>query len=647
MDILSQILSSPSCLALFGDNELSPECLDGITPLLKPSTISIPQKYTSFVAPIMSLYMHQQIRFCGASYWNRGLPGHGRIGPELQFDGSYRQNYPQGEQVASMDQIYVAFLRQYCNLAEPKSVFTFVHPNFDNQSNERSASISFEMDRPADLMGFAGYFHMNLYKDITLSIVPSTYSDDMISWFPAIIPLRELYRVLPGEKVTLNIERKVDDGGVWYEWFIHHTLSYCFIKVLYHVVHVPWQSPEDVKELLWRRHAYNNAVISLKEIFRQEIQQAEAAGKGVESMKEEEDAELNRLLAENDRINREKAEARARKEEEEWKVTQREILAEIDEALQKQHQVAKEATAEVRDAISRSRDFVNEENLEAKILEALEHPKVYDFAIDRQGKKTMQTYVAEIGEIVRAQRRDEEEIDSLQTRISFVDSSGNFCGERAWIRLFPYLKTVASVAYYSCTTLAGVQTLGEEYVKIFRIQSTVRAVPSLGARFLFVLVHALAPMVSQFAIQVRLYQKRSAPFHILPRRLSWASSIRNNPKARRSFKLLIEWMRSVGIPQLYRLHLAFFYIFGVYYNISNRVSGTRYLSLSPQTDLKALKVYRFLGYLTLAQTVVSLTLWIVSTAEAERNQSKNTSSTTASTHAKKDRAEKDDNVSGT
>ncbi|PIO58987.1 hypothetical protein TELCIR_19561, partial [Teladorsagia circumcincta] len=63
------------------------------------------------------------------------------------------------------------------------------------------------------------------------------------------------------------------------------------------------------------------------------------------------------------------------------------ILNEIDEALQKQHQVAKEATAEVRDAISRSRDFVNEENLEAKILEALEHPKVYDFAIDRQGKK--------------------------------------------------------------------------------------------------------------------------------------------------------------------------------------------------------------------------------------------------------------------
>ncbi|KAK6743909.1 hypothetical protein RB195_010917 [Necator americanus] len=215
--IVSELLGS------FGDNELSPECLDGVTSLLKPTTISIPQTYTSYIAPIMSLHMHQQIRLCGASYWNRGIPGHGRNGPTLQPDGSYRQIYPQGEYAANMDQIYVAYLRQYCALAEPKAVFTFSHPNFADESNERSAAVAFAIDRPADLMGFAGYFHMNLYKDVTLSIVPSTYSEGMISWFPALIPLRELYRVQPGERVALNIDRRVDDGGVWYEWFLHHT----------------------------------------------------------------------------------------------------------------------------------------------------------------------------------------------------------------------------------------------------------------------------------------------------------------------------------------------------------------------------------------------------------------------------------------
>ncbi|EYC16534.1 hypothetical protein Y032_0033g2706 [Ancylostoma ceylanicum] len=158
-------------------------------------------------------------------------------------------------------------------------------------------------------------------------------------------------------------------------------------KVLYHVVHVPWQSPEDVKELLWRRHVYNNAVISLKEVFRQEIQQAEAAGKGLEAMKEEEDEELNRLIAENDRINKEKAEARAIREQAEWKKTQLEILSEIEDALQKQQKMAKEASEEVRAAIERSRNFVDKANLEARIVDALENPTVYDFAIDRQGRK--------------------------------------------------------------------------------------------------------------------------------------------------------------------------------------------------------------------------------------------------------------------
>lgn len=158
-------------------------------------------------------------------------------------------------------------------------------------------------------------------------------------------------------------------------------------KVLYNVVHVPWQSPEDVKELLWRRHVYNNAVMSLKEVFRQELREAEAAGKGLESMKEEEDAEFSRLIAENDMINQKMAEARAKREETEWRNTQNEILKEIDEALQKQHKLANEASAEVQATIARSQNFVDETNLEKKILDALENPKVYDFAIDLQGKK--------------------------------------------------------------------------------------------------------------------------------------------------------------------------------------------------------------------------------------------------------------------
>ncbi|VDK83592.1 unnamed protein product, partial [Litomosoides sigmodontis] len=41
--VVSELLGS------FGDNELSPECLDSITDVLLPTTISIPQQYTSYI----------------------------------------------------------------------------------------------------------------------------------------------------------------------------------------------------------------------------------------------------------------------------------------------------------------------------------------------------------------------------------------------------------------------------------------------------------------------------------------------------------------------------------------------------------------------------------------------------------------------
>ena len=40
--VVSELLGS------FGDNELSPECLDGVTSFLKPTTINIPQSYISY-----------------------------------------------------------------------------------------------------------------------------------------------------------------------------------------------------------------------------------------------------------------------------------------------------------------------------------------------------------------------------------------------------------------------------------------------------------------------------------------------------------------------------------------------------------------------------------------------------------------------
>ncbi|KAF5400271.1 Protein arginine N-methyltransferase [Paragonimus heterotremus] len=85
-------------LGSFGDNELSPECLDGAQPHLKADGISIPCSYTSFVAPFQSAQFYSETKRSRNSV-------------------SSAQETP-----------YVVRLLNCKVLAEPKEVFTFRHP---------------------------------------------------------------------------------------------------------------------------------------------------------------------------------------------------------------------------------------------------------------------------------------------------------------------------------------------------------------------------------------------------------------------------------------------------------------------------------------------------------------------------------------
>uniref|UniRef100_A0A914V938 Protein arginine N-methyltransferase n=1 Tax=Plectus sambesii TaxID=2011161 RepID=A0A914V938_9BILA len=68
------------------------------------------------------------------------------------------------------------------------------------------------------VMGFAGYFDSVLFDDVTLSILPATHSPGLISWFPALFPLRDPVRLKKDDQLNVDISRRLDDGGVWYEW---------------------------------------------------------------------------------------------------------------------------------------------------------------------------------------------------------------------------------------------------------------------------------------------------------------------------------------------------------------------------------------------------------------------------------------------
>jgi type II protein arginine methyltransferase len=106
--LVSELLGS------WGDNELSPECLDGAQRFLKPVTgVSIPCDYSSFLAPVScsKLWMGaRDIDLMGGA----GCGGTGRPGTKA----------------TSLDMPYVVKFHNVFQIADPLPVFRFEHPNW-------------------------------------------------------------------------------------------------------------------------------------------------------------------------------------------------------------------------------------------------------------------------------------------------------------------------------------------------------------------------------------------------------------------------------------------------------------------------------------------------------------------------------------
>jgi protein arginine N-methyltransferase 5 len=219
--LVSELLGS------FGDNELSPECLDGAQRrLLRPGGISIPSSYTSYLAP------------CSA-------------GKLWEAARAYKD-------LEHLETPYVVRPHRHALLSPPQRVFNFVHPNpaagfyggrGDQGSgmagegnaaaagaagaatttesgivdNSRRAALAFSRrpgQGPSVCHGFVGYFSCVLYKRVTLSTHPRDHTPDMASWFPIYFPLREPLALASGERLDVAMWRCTGRGRVWYEWAV-------------------------------------------------------------------------------------------------------------------------------------------------------------------------------------------------------------------------------------------------------------------------------------------------------------------------------------------------------------------------------------------------------------------------------------------
>ena len=228
--VVSELLGS------FGDNELSPECLDGVQAcgILKEDCVSIPQSYTAFIAPVSSARLHSEAKTQSC------LPLNTNEGPASPVVGMQR----------ALETPYVVRSHAASQTHNEQACWTFSHPhesrttnNMDtsdkdsedgtrnssakaaqNINNDRHAHLSFQHDPmngagngcgygaldsdvvsmtsageiPIDnvttvsIHGLLGSFHSVLYESknrerkSVISIAPSSFSVGMFSWFPLV-----------------------------------------------------------------------------------------------------------------------------------------------------------------------------------------------------------------------------------------------------------------------------------------------------------------------------------------------------------------------------------------------------------------------------------------------------------------------------
>lgn len=245
VDILvSELLGS------FGDNELSPECLDGVQHVLHPEHgVSIPTSYSAHLTPIATPRIYSDL---------------------LSKTGEDKWDIPYVVMLHQYDDISIVQEPTDARIPDVKEAWSFTHPvspnsleqsrlraggsvgssgwvggDGSNEHNARKCRLGFSAQGPGLCHGIAGYFETVLYSGpsgaIELSTNPVTMeakSKDMISWFPIFFPIKvstvhkplsnlgrltlsqtPLY-IPESSEIIVYMWRQTDDRGVWYEWLL-------------------------------------------------------------------------------------------------------------------------------------------------------------------------------------------------------------------------------------------------------------------------------------------------------------------------------------------------------------------------------------------------------------------------------------------
>ncbi|XP_063173778.1 peroxisome biogenesis factor 10 [Candoia aspera] len=214
--------------------------------------------------------------------------------------------------------------------------------------------------------------------------------------------------------------------------------------------------------------------------------------------------------------------------------------------------------------------------------------------------------------LVRSAQKDELYRGALRSRAGAA--LAGLAGPKVWLEWQKEIELLADVAYFTLTTLSGYQTLGEEYVNVIQVDPSKRKVPSLIRRAVLVSLHTLLPYLLDKGLAQLEQELEGGPNEsqtLQSRnlgRLQSRTSLRSWVQKQAS-RLTEQQRRFLGqavrivkqsIPFLRRLHLAIFYMNGVFYHLSKRTTGITYLRSAGFTedDQTIQSSYRLLGIIS-------------------------------------------------
>ncbi|CAG8125686.1 unnamed protein product [Penicillium salamii] len=231
--IVSELLGS------FADNELSPECLDGVNDLINPvHGISIPASYSAHFTPVSAPKLHSDIVHQTVS--NPAAPETPYVVMLHAIDflstaSTQATNETPNPSDGTRSSTSGSFSATEFPTPFVQTAWSFSHPNrhipaqspmqstISNAHNVRQTRLTFPAQNRGACHGLAGYFETVLYGDVELSTNPVTMdakSASMISWFPIYFPLKTPLNVPENGEIVATMYRQTDDRKVWYEWMV-------------------------------------------------------------------------------------------------------------------------------------------------------------------------------------------------------------------------------------------------------------------------------------------------------------------------------------------------------------------------------------------------------------------------------------------